>query len=189
MCNAQCHINNNNEYKQKRIVHNEICSHIFMLFLFMHSYFYFLHWEFIIHIILIPQTQKDSLLPPSSPQENYYKVMYFYKCYGGSSILYGDSSKPNWNPTSIVNWFVTQFMIGEKYGIEFGVGLSDATRPWIKGVVPCQPASANLANKILNLYKIFCIQQCKYICSNSDLRFAALDLKELLHQSFATALP
>jgi len=110
----------------------------------------------------------------------------FTKCYGGSSILYGDSSKPNWNPTSIVNWFVTQFMIGEKCGIEFGVGLSDATRPWIKGVVPCQPASANLANKILNLYKIFCIQQCKYICSNSDLRFAALDLKELLHQSFAT---
>jgi len=45
----------------------------------MHSYFYFLHLEFTIHIILIPQTQKDSLLPPSSPQENYYKVMYFYK--------------------------------------------------------------------------------------------------------------
>jgi len=50
-----------------------------MSFLFMHSYFYFLHLEFTIHIILIPQTQKDSLLPPSSPQENYYKVMYFYK--------------------------------------------------------------------------------------------------------------
>jgi len=50
---------NNNEYRQKRIVHNEICSHIFMSFLFMHSYFYFLHLEFTIHIILIPQTQKD----------------------------------------------------------------------------------------------------------------------------------
>ena len=39
------------------------------------------------------------------------------------------------------------------------------------------PGIGNLANKHLSLQK-FCILQCKYICSNSYLRFAALDLKE-----------
>ena len=38
-------------------------------------------------------------------KENYYKVMYFYKCDGGSSILYGDKFKtklePNNNPELI----------------------------------------------------------------------------------------
>ena len=77
----------------------------------------------------------------------------FTKCYGGSSILYGDSSKPNWNPTSIVNWFVTQFMIGGKCGIEFGVGLSEATRHWIKGVVAYQAVSDYLAHKLIYFTK------------------------------------
>jgi len=46
---------------------------------------------------------KDSLLFPPSPQEKFYKGMYFYKCDGGSSILTETSSKPNWNPTTIPN--------------------------------------------------------------------------------------
>ena len=49
----------------------------------------------------------------------------FTKCDGGSSILYRDSSKPNWNPTSIVNWFVTQFRIREN--TEFNLGRDSLT--------------------------------------------------------------
>ena len=44
-------------------------------------------------------------------------------------------------------------MIGGKCGIEFGVGLSEATRHWIKGVVAYQALSDYLAHKLIYFTK------------------------------------